>query len=40
MNETDMCVFKERYFLRNLFNNKLLIFLLYSSSIYKLTLSI
>ena len=29
-----MCVFKDRYFLRNLFNNKLLIFLFSAKSFY------
>ena len=34
MNETDVCVFKERFFLRNLFNNEILIFLLLTKSFY------
>ena len=36
MNETDVCVFKERYFLRNLLNNYLLTFLLYAKSFYSI----
>ena len=36
MNETDMCVFKERFFLKYLFNNKLLIFLLYAKPFYSI----